>query len=102
MKVFGAKRTEIYSGGIILVAANSLEDAILAVSKDTKVSWMFSWWDIELKEHVGDLKYMKSYYYPLENWEEIKHLTWDGDEPTIIIEDGYSNKNKPVRVFVVS
>ena len=90
MRVFGAKRIGGYSGGVILVAANTIEEAILTASKDAKYEWMFEWYDDDYNFHEGDLRYMTSEYYPIENWSEIKDLTWNGNEPTVIIEDGYS------------
>ena len=90
MKVFGAKRSGGYSGGVILVAADSLEEAVLTASKDPLFEWRFDWLDEDYKSHDGDLKYFHSCYYPLENWKEIDGLTWSGDKPVVIIEGGYT------------
>ncbi|MBQ4010007.1 MAG: hypothetical protein II604_04835 [Bacteroidales bacterium] len=69
MKVFGAKTRSGWSGGVILVAADTKEEAFGILCSDKEMSWMRE-------------------YYPFENWREIEGLSWDGDKQ-IIIEDSY-------------
>lgn len=90
MKVFGAKRTDGYSGGVILVAANSIEEAIVTASKNPETEYMFHWEDEYFDTHVGNFEFFSSDYYPKENWKEIENLMWNGDEPQVIIEGGYT------------
>ena len=90
MKVFGAKRTGGWSGGVILVAANSVEEAIVTASKNPEIGYMFHWEDEYFDSHVGDFVFFSSDYYPKESWKEIENLMWNGDEPKVIIEDGYT------------
>ena len=43
MKVFGCKRSGGYSGGLIIVAANSLNEAFETFAKDDRYEWMIVW-----------------------------------------------------------
>lgn len=72
MKVFVNKRIGNYSGGMILVAANSKEEAHKVMIEDDDCSWV---WEDEYKS---------------ENWQEVKGMTCDTDIPHVIDEDGYS------------
>ena len=72
MKVFVNKRIGQYSGGMILVAANSKEEAHRVMSEDDDCSWV--WLD----------------EYKSENWQEVKGMTCDTDVPCVIDEDGYT------------
>ena len=80
MKVFVNKRTGNYSGGMILVAANSKEEAHKAFHGDYDYLYMWDEWDGITVDK----------YYQPENWEEIKGMTCDVDTPCVIDEDGYS------------
>lgn len=72
MKVFVNERIGQYSGGMILVAANSKEEAHKVMIEDDDCSWV---WEDEYKS---------------ENWQEVKGMTCDTDVPCVIDEDGYS------------
>lgn len=92
MKVFGCKRQGNYSGGIVLVAANSIEEAFNVASHSNELEYMFEWtdkhgfWaDSNDKDAV-----CSSSYYPFEKWEEYNHLSCDFTEPCVIVEAGYS------------
>lgn len=92
MKVFGAKRTGGYSGGVIMVAAHSLEEAIKVAATNEQTRWMFDWIDEEGKwayEGAPGAR-MVSDYYPYENWQEFPQLEYLGNEPCVIIEDGHT------------
>lgn len=80
MKVFINVRSGSYSGGMILVAANTKEEAIKVFREDNGYSWM---WD-ETEEGIED------YYYGEDGWMESTVLTADVDTPQIIEESGYS------------
>mgnify|MGYP007092151529 CR=1 FL=1 len=92
MKVFGCKRNGGYSGGLILVAANTKEEAYLTAAMDEKKSYMFDWHDNDgfWSEPDGNIEHVSSDTYPLERWFEVEHLSTDLTEPQLIIEDGYS------------
>lgn len=45
MKVFYCKNQCSYSGGLILVAANTKEEAYLTAANDDKTSYLFDWAD---------------------------------------------------------
>lgn len=79
MKVFVNKRTGNYSGGMILVAANSKEEAHKVMSEDERVDlWTENCVDKE------------PFYYKSNNWQEVKGMTCDTDVPCVIDEDGYT------------
>ena len=81
MKVFGCTREGCYAGGIILVAANSIEEAIDVYRNDIK--YYYQWSEYE----EGKIDY--SYYEP-KRWKEYPQLTYNGDKPCVILEEGYS------------
>lgn len=72
MKVFVNKRMGNYSGGMIIVAANTAEEADKVFRNDDFATW------VEIEE------------YKKENWKEIEGLTCDTDIPCVIDEDGYT------------
>ena len=80
MKVFVNKRIGNYSGGMILVAANSKEEAHEVFHADGHFAY---YWD------TLDGQTYDEFYQP-ENWEEINGMTCDVDTPCVIDEDGYS------------
>uniref|UniRef100_A0AAU8AWF0 Uncharacterized protein n=1 Tax=Dulem virus 40 TaxID=3145758 RepID=A0AAU8AWF0_9CAUD len=84
MKVWINKRTGDYSGGMILVAANSADEAHMVFHSDPKFDWM--WYNItwETPPYVDD-----SYYQP-ENWEEMPMLEANVDKPQVLAEAGYT------------
>lgn len=81
MKVFGCTREGSYSGGIILVAANSVEEALEAYRNDS--DYDYQWYEYE----EGKISY--SYYQP-ERWKEYPQLKYNGDKACVILEEGYS------------
>ena len=81
MKVFGCTREGNYTGGIILVAANSIEEALEVYRNDSDYDCH---WD-EYEE--GKIDY---YYYQPKRWREYPQLTYNGDKPCVILEEGYT------------
>lgn len=73
MKVFVNKRNGGYSGGMILVAANSAEEAHKAFHADENYDGM----EID-------------YYYQRNGWKEVEGLTCDTEIPCVIDEAGYA------------
>lgn len=91
MKVFACRRNEGYSGGLIIVAAESKEDAFLTASRDDKVSYLFDWHDENgWREPDGDINHVTCDTYPFSKWFEVEHLSTDLKTPQVIIEDGYT------------
>ena len=80
MNVFINVRCGSYSGGMILVAANTKEEAIKAFREDKDYDWM--WYEIDDK--IGDM------YYGENGWMESTVLTANVDTPQVIAENGYS------------
>lgn len=81
MKVFGCTREGGYTGGIILVAANSMEEALEAYRNDS--DYDYQWYEYE----KGKIDY--EYYQP-ERWKEYPQLEYKGDKPCVILEEGYT------------
>lgn len=84
MKVWINKRCGGYSGGMILVAANSAEEAHKAFHADPNLDWM--WGDITWETPP----YVEEYYYLPENWEEMPMLEANVDTPQVLAEAGYT------------
>ena len=81
MKVFCCKNQCSYGGGLILVAANTKEEAFSIASMDEDTKWFF----YEMKS--GELV---SNRYPKNEWFEVEHLSTNLITPQVIIEDSYS------------
>ena len=81
MKVSGCTRDGCYSGAIILVAANSIEEAIEAYRNDSDYDWQWN----EYEE--GKIDYL---YYEPKRWKAYPQLTYNGDKPCVILEEGYT------------
>lgn len=90
MKAFINKRTAKYSGGIIIVAANTAEEAqgiLLAAFPD----------EVNMIDQDGDVCYdaaecvsKEHFNYKMENWEELFGVTAAFEIPTFIAESGHS------------
>ena len=92
MKVFGCRNINDYGGGLVLVAANTKEEAYLTAAVDDNLSYLFDWADDDYMwcEPDGNVNHCTSNTYPLGKWFEVEHLSTDLTEPKIIIEDHYS------------
>lgn len=90
MKVFGCKRSGGYSGGLIIVAANSLDEAFEIFAKDDRYEWMTEWFDFDTGKIIEDITIVDSDTYPRDNWFEMPELVANVDSPRIIIEGGYT------------
>lgn len=71
LDVFACKRSGGYSGGVIVVAANSIEEAIGTAIRD-------------------GYKYEIDQYYQYNDWERLNGVVAYFDKPKVLIEDGYS------------
>jgi hypothetical protein len=92
MKIFCCKNQHSYGGGLILVAANTKEEAYLTAAYNDKMSYLFDWADDDYMwcEPDGNINHCKSDIYPLGKWYEVEHLSTDLLEPQIIVEDHYT------------
>lgn len=89
MKVFMCKRQCGYSGGLAVVAANSVEEAFKTFFEDNDYNWMAYKYDEDYNP-TDDFTKWRSDYYPIEKWLECKALTAYVDKPCVIMEDGYT------------
>ena len=91
MKVFMCRREGgRYSGGLVVVAANSKEEAFRVFATDKDYGWMVGKFDLDKDDWSDDITKWWSYIYPLENWFECKVLSANVDKPCIMIENGYT------------
>lgn len=92
MKVFACRNQESYGGGLILVAANIIEEAFLTAATDKNYGYLFDWEDDKgvWCEPDGNIDHCRSYTYPFESWFEVEHLSTDLTKPKVIIESHYS------------
>lgn len=90
MKVFGCKRNGGYSGGLIIVAANNLNEAFETFAKNDRYEWMIEWFDFDTGKIIDDVTKVDSYIYPRDDWFEIPELVANVDSPRIILEDGHT------------
>lgn len=84
MKVWINRRTGVYSGGMILVAANSAEEAHKVFHSDPNLGWM--WYNITWETPP----YVEDNCYQPENWEEMPMLESNVDKPQVLAEAGYT------------
>ena len=89
MKVFMCQRQGSYSGGLVVVAANSAEEAFKTFAEDDIYDWMVNKCD-EDYNLTDDFTKWHSYYYPLKKWFLCGSLTANVDKPCVIMEGGYS------------
>ena len=92
MKVFCCKNQWSYGGGLILVAANTKEEAYLIAANDDETSYLFYWADDDYIwcKPDGNINHCASDTYPLGKWFEVEHLSTNLTESKVIIEDHYS------------
>ena len=92
MKVFACRRQGSYSGGVILVAANTVSEAFHIASKEPSIDWMFEWIDKDgfVSYEGAEDATLVSHYYPFADWFVMEELSINVTEPKVIIEGGYS------------
>lgn len=90
MKVYGCKRNGGYSGGLIIVAANSLDEAFETFATNEIYKWMIDWYDFQTEEYTEDVTKVDSNIYPRDDWFEIPELVANVDNPRVISEGGYT------------
>ena len=84
MKVWINYREGYYSGGILLVAANTAEEAHKAFHDDPKLKWA---WDID--DWTNPPCVEDSYYQP-DGWKELPNVVANVNKPQVLAEGGYS------------
>lgn len=80
MKVFANRLHGGYQSGLILVAANTVEEAIETFHSTVELSYMFS--------KYSDGKF-EEFYYQKDGWHELPKLTANVAKPQVIIEESY-------------
>lgn len=86
MKVFMNKRQGDYSGGLLLVAANSVQEAHELCLNSENMEYIYWEWYYGAEETKQEV-YNK---YDWNGWEEVPNLLYDGVNPCIIAEEGYT------------
>ena len=81
MKVFVCKRNRNYGGGLIVVAANTLEEAYETYYNNNAYKYMHD------RDWEGNLI---TDFYPKPQWFEEVELSANCNEPKILLEDGFS------------
>jgi hypothetical protein len=81
-----------YAGGIVLVAANTIEQAFELASLSPKCDFWFNWEtpDGSWAAPKSDGAILRSDYYPFEKWREYEHLSCDYTEPQVILEESHA------------
>ena len=90
MKVWMNKRIGYYTGGLLLVAANSAREAheLCLNSENMEDVYWENGYEYETKEHFK----MPAYNcYDWDAWQEVLNLDYNGDKPCVIAESGYSD-----------
>lgn len=88
MKVFACKYQGDYAGGLIIVAANNINEAFETFAKDEEYDWLIEYFDNE-GHYTDDITKVDSPYYPRDKWFEMHELTANVDSPRVICEDSY-------------
>lgn len=83
MKVWKNTMSGGYCAGIILVAANSAEDAHEAFHADSDLSYMWTDWSQDGHPYISDE------FYNRDGWKEMPELTANVDKPQVIAECSY-------------
>lgn len=90
MKVFINRRVMPYSGGMVVVAANTPEEANkVLLDKFPNSVLMYDKYGNETGEE-DECVYKSHWSYKYNNWRELHGVTAEYDVPTFLAEDGYS------------
>lgn len=84
MKVWVNHRRGGYSGGMMLVAANTAEEAHEVFHADERFNYMWTDWSLEDPTCISD-----EYYEP-DGWKLMPLLEANVDKPQVLAEAGYS------------
>lgn len=87
MKVWINKYTGSYGGGMIIVAANSAEEAHKTFHKDEKFRWL---WDGNgYLDDECEIDNEEDYYYLHSTWHCLENVIANVDIPQVLAEDSY-------------
>lgn len=86
MKVWMNKRTGDYTGGLLLVAANSKQEAHELCLNSEKMEYIYWEWYYGAEETRTEV-YNR---YDWDGWQEVPNLWYAGVKPCIIAEGGYA------------
>ena len=91
IKVFGCTTQLSHSGGIVLVAARSVEEAFLTAAQCDKLEYLFDWHDEEgcWTPPDGNINRVSSDWYPLGDWKEYPLLSANVEHPRVILEESH-------------
>lgn len=83
MKVFINKRCGGYSGGLLVVAADTAEQATQAVLELDEYYYL-------VDDHICGIKTLGSWFYDERGWQELPGVYAHYEKPTVLAEDGYT------------
>ena len=88
LKLFAATRNNGYSGGLIVVAANSIDEAHQTYIDQVELTGNshYVYWKHEYSDGTVEVDDK----YPKKDWYEIPNVKVICDEPQVIDEDGYT------------
>lgn len=89
MKVYINKRIGLNCGGLVIVAANSPEEAHHILMQDDNLSFYADPLDDDCNV-IEDRDKWEHWFYKKENWKELDNVEYTGSEPKILSESGYS------------
>ena len=90
MKVFGCKTSLPYSGGVILVAANNIDEAFKTMIEDNSCKYLWESYNADgWCEPNAENAIISSDWYPKDKWQEFTELSCNCDKPKVIIEDSH-------------
>lgn len=92
MKVFMNKRQGDYTGGLLIVAANSAREAHeLCLNSDELED---AYWENGYEYETNSRIKMPAYNcYKWDGWQEVPNLEYHGEIPCVIEEEGYAEKD---------
>lgn len=91
MKVWMNKIQTDYTGGLLLVAANSAQEAHKLCLNSDKLEYVY--WEEYWNEDREDEDYgctEDEVFYPHDGWQEVPNLEYHGEIPCVIAEEGYT------------
>jgi len=84
LDLFACKRSDAYSGGLIVVAAHDIEEAYNLYKEYGKKECLVDFYD------DGEEVLESFNHYPRQKWYQIPYITVECDSPRVIDEDGYT------------
>lgn len=88
MKVWINKYIGGYGGGMIIVAANSADEAHKTFHKDENFRWM--WEDNGFVDEECEIDDERDFIYLRSNWYCLENVVANVDTPQVLAEDSYT------------